>query len=134
MSRYIDFEAREKREESDESDEDILENLKGEELNNSDEEWDEDDSNASDVDEFGNLKDFVVSDRKLNIKTIVYAEICLIVDSCFNRCIDHRFQRLLTRHIERRALVAGIAVWSQGDKVSFEEEEEQEEQEQEEKR
>ena len=54
MSRYINFEASEKREENDE---DILENLKGEELNTSDEEEDEDDSNALDVYEFGNFKD-----------------------------------------------------------------------------
>ena len=61
MSEFIQFEAKEGKEENDEDD--ILEHIVGEELNSTDEGKEEDDSNASDVDEYGNLKDFVVLDE-----------------------------------------------------------------------
>ena len=54
MSDFIQFEAKEGKEENDELD--ILKRIVGEELNSTDEGKEEDDSNASDVDEYGNIK------------------------------------------------------------------------------
>ena len=69
MSEFIQFEAKEGKEENDEDD--ILEHIVGEELNSTDEGKEEDDSNASDVDEYRNLKDFVVLDDGKTKKTLI---------------------------------------------------------------
>ena len=80
MSEFIQFEAKEGKEENDEDD--ILEHIVGEELNSTDEGKEEDDSNASDVDEYGNLKDFVVLDEGKTKMTLKSVEMSNLTPKC----------------------------------------------------